>query len=67
MGTFADPDGPGESNTLRDRMTDDSRDGSDVLRKEDVGGFIEGGNLLNSPATEQRNPGGTPNFPLGPR
>lgn len=66
MGTWADPDGPGESGALRDRMTDDSRDGEDVLYKGDVGGFIEGGKLLNSPATADRNPGGTPNFPLGP-
>lgn len=64
---WSDPDSSAFSPALRDRMTDDSRNGEDVLYKKDVGEFIEGGILLNSSTTQQRNPGGAPPFPLGPR
>jgi hypothetical protein len=62
---WSDPDASSETSALRDQMTDDSRDGSDVLRKEDVGGFIESSLYLNSPATQDRNPG-SPDRPMHP-
>ena len=59
--------GVSESSALRDRLVDDGRNGPDVpVYKRDLGTFIQGSNLLNSPVTADRNPGGAPHIALDP-
>lgn len=62
-----DEDGNVSDSALRDKLTDDGRWGPDApIRKEQLGFFIENSLELNSSATRDRNPGGSPHIPLGP-